>query len=222
MNEMLRIVIADDHAVVRLGVQAALEGAGIGKMVAEASSPETLFEALKATDCDVLITDFSMPGENQTDGVRMLAYLRRRYPKMPIVVVTMVASVAMARAILALGKIGVVEKLASMEELPTAVQQVCEGHTYVSASMRERLARRPTLRGKTTLSPREYEVVRLFAEGVAVSDIAAQFNRSPATVSRQKGDAMRKLGISNDVELIDYARTNGLANGPGFNLSDKD
>ncbi|RPE81574.1 response regulator transcription factor [Vulcaniibacterium tengchongense] len=209
----LRVVLADDHPVVVMGVRAVIESSGVGRVVAEAANPDELMAVLAATPCDVLITDFAMPGSRQVDGYSMIGLLRRQFPDLPIVLLTMMNNPATLRRVAAAGVLGLVEKGAAMEELPAAIQSAARGRPYFSASLRQKIeeAEGSTAGyGEVRLSPRETEVVRLLASGLTVTQIAERLHRSVTTISRQKGDAMRKLGITSDAELYAYAREHGL------------
>ncbi|MCL1633116.1 response regulator transcription factor [Luteimonas sp. SX5] len=211
--EALRIYVADDHSVVVAGVRAILQRAHPPmKVVATADSGEALLGLLEGGRCDVLVTDFAMPqrqGRGQ-DGLRMLQSLRRDYPQLRIVVLTVIDNPSILRAMLELGVHGLVGKISAMEDLAHAIAAVNAGRGYVSADLQAKLdtdADMPTLAG---LSAREAEVVRLFADGMSVSEIAQRLHRSVKTISHQKTDAMRKLGIENHSQLYAYARDHGL------------
>jgi len=207
----LRIVVADDHAVVLAGVRAVLERADPAiEVVATAQSGEELLAALERTPCDVLVTDFSMPpkSEHGQDGLRMLQTVRRNHPLLRVVVLTMLDNPSVLRAIQELAH-GLVGKQSDLRELPVAVAAVAAGRSYLSPGLH------PALEAEggapaTALTARETEVIRLFAEGLSVSEIARRLHRSVKTISHQKTDAMRKLGLENHSQLYAYARDHGL------------
>ncbi|HEV7272160.1 response regulator transcription factor [Pseudoxanthomonas sp.] len=210
----VRVILADDHPVVRIGAKALIENSGVADVVAEASGTDELFKALDETVCDVLVTDFSMPGGQQPDGLAMLSYIRRRHPKLPILMLSMANNLGILRLVAAQGVLGLIDKAASLDELPMAIQTVHRGSTYVSRGLKDRIAEigseAVTPAGTKAPSPREMEVLRLLATGLTVTQIAAQLHRSVTTISRQKSDAMRKLGIHNDAELFEFLREEGL------------
>ncbi|GLQ97831.1 response regulator transcription factor [Dyella mobilis] len=215
-GEITRIVIADDHPVVMLGVRALLKGLGNVEVVAEANSGGELLSVLGSEPCDLLITDFSMPYEDGSgDGLSLLKRLRRDHPKLPIIVLTMVHNPALTRGMLAAGVNGLVGKVAMMKELLLAIGAVLNGRTYICEAMREHVAdwsAAPPESGTdpAVLSQREAEVVRLYAQGLTVTQIAEHLHRSVKTVSQQKNDAMRKLGVTSNTQLFEYARAYGL------------
>ncbi|NWC94512.1 MULTISPECIES: response regulator transcription factor [unclassified Pseudomonas] len=209
---MLRVIIADDHPIVRIGQRVVIEANGNCKVVGEASSPDELLHVLTLTPCDVLVTDFAMPGGQQADGYVLLGLLRRQYPRLPVILVTMFANVATLRASFALGARAIVAKSASAKELPTALKVVSEGQTFVSECLRVQLVQAGTgdQSQPPQLSGKEREVVRMLASGMTVSQIAARVNRSVSTISKQKSTAMSRLCISTDVDLFAYARSSGM------------
>ncbi|MBE1162400.1 response regulator transcription factor [Dyella acidiphila] len=216
-GETTRIVIADDHPVVALGIRALLKGFGQVEVVGEASSGGELLALLADEPCDLLITDFSMPYEDGTgDGLPLLRRLRRDHPKLPIIVLTMVHNPALTRGMLAAGVNGLVGKMAMTKELLLAIGAVLNGRTYICESMRDHVSDAATPQAAThgadpaVLSKREAEVVRLYAQGLTVTQIAEQLHRSVKTVSQQKNDAMRKLGVTSNTQLFEYARAYGL------------
>ncbi|WP_438867673.1 response regulator [Pseudomonas sp. L1(2025)] len=209
---MLRVVIADDHPIVRIGQKVVIEAHGRCKVVAEADGPDQLLDVLSTTPCDLLVTDFAMPGGQQADGYGLLSLLHRQYPQLPVILVTMFASVATLRASFAHGARAVVAKSASAKELPLAIKAVCAGQTFASESLRVQMVEAGTgdQSQEPQLSSKEREVVRMLASGMTVSQIAAKVNRSISTISKQKSTAMQRLSISTDVDLFAYARSTGM------------
>ena len=209
----MRVIIADDHPVVRIGLRMLIDLSGTCVVVGEAEGPDSLLNLLSTTPCDLLITDLSMPGDLQADGLKMLGMVRRRYPSVRIILVTMFANVATLRSALTEGVMAIVSKGASAKELPMAIRSVGEGRRFVSDLLRTALVQAGTGHSSTkpSLSAKEHEVVRMLASGMTVSEIAGYFNRSVSTISKQKNMAMHRLGISTDVDLFAYARDSGMA-----------
>ena len=209
---MLRVIIADDHPIVRIGQRVVIEANGKCKVVGEANGPDELLRILSVTPCDVLVTDFAMPGDQQADGYGLLSLLRRQYPQLLVILVTMFANIATLRASFAQGAQAIIAKSASAKELPTAIREVCEGKTFVSECLRAQLVQAGTgdQSQPAQLSGKEREVVRMLASGMTVSQIAARVNRSISTISKQKSTAMNRLCISTDVDLFAYARSSGM------------
>ncbi|MHC8393014.1 response regulator [Pseudomonas sp. LB3P93] len=208
----MRVIIADDHPVVRIGLRMLIDLSRTCVVVGEADGPDSLLNLLSTTPCDLLITDFSMPGNQQADGLKMLSTVRRHYASTPIILVTMFANVATLRVAFAQGVMAIVAKDASATELPLAIKSVREGRRFISESLRTALAQADTAAQSRSplLSAKEHEVVRMLASGMTVSEIASYFKRSVSTISKQKSMAMQRLGISTDVDLFAYARDSGM------------
>jgi two-component system, NarL family, captular synthesis response regulator RcsB len=209
---LLRTIIADDHPVVLMGARAALEAASID-VVGEASNGDQLLELLATRPCDVLVTDFSMPGGRHGDGLLLLDTVRRRYPRLPIVILTMVNNTAVLQTMHARGATCLCDKRAPLREVALAVRQAAAGRSFLSATIRKQFdeACSEDPLADVRLSAREIEVVRLYVSGLSITQIAERLSRSVKTVSRQKRDAMGKLGIDHDSRLSEYARERGLA-----------
>ncbi len=209
----LRIILADDHPIFRSGVRALLENSSNAHVVAEVGSPAELIDAVEKQPCDLLVSDFSMPGGQSADGLQMLGMVRRRRPDLPIVVLTMVNNGGVLKAILATGVRGLMSKTDALSELTLAVQAVSHGRPFLSSSITHLIDEGGPgghADDHPALSKRETEVLRLFASGFTVTEIAGQLNRSVKTISRQKMDAMNKLGLKNDLDVYAYAREHGI------------
>jgi two-component system capsular synthesis response regulator RcsB len=210
----LRIIIADDHPVVLIGTKAVIETSGVGQVVAQASSADALLQALAAHTCDVLVTDYSMPGGQQADGFAMVGMIRRRFPDLPVVMLSVSNNLAILRMVVSTGVLGLVDKASSMDELPLAIQTVYRGQPYISRTLKDRIDAIGTQGVDDDrirqLSPREVEVLRLLGSGMTVKEIGLHLHKSTSTISRQKGDAMLKLGLKGDAELFDYLRDGHL------------
>jgi two-component system capsular synthesis response regulator RcsB len=217
----VRIVVADGHEIVRIGLRTLFQHGREGyEIVAEASNGSELLHVLAHTPSDLVIVDFLMQGEDMSlDGVVLLRELRRRHPTLRVVVLTMLRNLAIFRTMYREGAAAVVEKASMVDELLVALRTVRAGRTYVSRQLGEHLIDASNAAvdkheehggAVRHLSAREAEVVRLFAQGLALTEIAAFMHRSVKTISRQKRNAMLKLGLTNDRQLFEYARMHGL------------
>ncbi|MBD8871683.1 response regulator transcription factor [Rhodanobacter sp. DHB23] len=210
----MRIVICDDHPVVVMGVKAILQENGF-QVVGEAHGGQQLLDLLETLSCDLVVTDFSMPSDShRDDGLPMLRRLREAWPELPVIVLTMINNTALLHGMLKLGVRGVVDKTGMTTELLRAIRAVSAGRSFVSAGTHGVNVQVPEVVDGSTamaaLSVREAEVARLYARGLSVTQIAGAVQRSVKTVSKQKNDAMRKLGLESNRELYDFARANGL------------
>jgi two-component system capsular synthesis response regulator RcsB len=211
----LRVILADDHPIFLIGLKVVIEQDSRAQVVAQASSPHELLQRLKTEPCELLVTDFMMPVEDQNDGLRLLERIRREHATLPIIVVTMLNNAGLFRAMLALGIHGLLSKGSVAGELPAAIDSVRNGKPFVADSVKRTLLEAgdygsDTLVAPEDLSPRELEVIRLLAAGHSVGAIALQLSRSKQTVSAQKVSAMRKLGLANDAALFIYLQEHGL------------
>ena len=210
---ILRTIIADDHPVVLMGARAALEATGDIEVTGDAATGDQLIDLLSTQPCDVLVTDFSMPGGRHGDGLSLIDLVRRRYPRLPIVVLTMVNNAAVLQTMRSRGAMGLCDKRAPLREVAVAVRHAAAGRAYLSDTIRHQFEAAGLQASATAvrLSAREIEVVRMYVSGMSISQIAERLSRSVKTVSRQKRDAMRKLGIDHDSHLSEYARDRGIA-----------
>lgn len=213
----LRVVLADDHPFVLLGIRATFLMDENLAVVGEASSAAELLSLLASTPCDVVVTDFAMPeaGHQAEDGLRLIKRLRRDWPDIRIVVLTSMTNVAILRSILWAGAMSLLNKVESIEELAVAVRAAGVGRRYLSTSIIAALAvagaENDAVADAPHLSPREVEVIRLFAGGLSITEIARFMKRDVRTISRQKRDAMSKLGVHNDPGLFAFASAHGLS-----------
>lgn len=216
MQDPLKVVVADDHPVILFGAEHALLKFPGLEVVGRARQSTELVKMLQTAPCDVLVTDLAMPGGQYGDGLQLIGYLRRNFPNLPIVVLTMLENAALLKRLSELGVTSVVNKSDDLSHIGLAVQYVSRNLEYMSPSVKAALdALRMNSGGKSDevmLSKRELEVVRLFVSGMTIKEISEQLNRSIKTISTQKNTAMRKLGIDRDSELFQYAQSNGLLN----------
>jgi two-component system capsular synthesis response regulator RcsB len=214
----LRIILADDHPFVILGIRAALEMHAGVTVVDEATNPLTLIERLRSTPCDVLVTDLAMPEHSFAidDGLNLVRRIRTGWPQLRVVVMTTLANAAILRAIVSDGAVSMVGKAESMDELWQAILAARHGETYLGRSIIEALAQPQDPECEQPPAPRltgkQAAVVRLLVSGQSISDIAAVLGCDRRTVTRQKREAMAKLGVTNDPGLFSYVRAYGILN----------
>jgi len=216
MSKMkIRLMLADDHPALLSGIKHDLSVVPTLELVGEAADSGQLVKMLESRPCDVLITDYAMPGGEYGDGLTLLSYLRRTWPALKIVVFTTIENPAITREIAKLGVHSVLSKAHDTSHLISAVHAVFAGATYFRAPARDAedavpdpsLAKNPRAQ---TLSTRETEVIRLFVSGMSVNEIADQLHRTKQTISAQKTRAMRKLGIDRDADLFRFAYESGI------------
>ena len=209
----LRAIIADDHPIILKGAGVLLRAAQID-VVGEATGGVSLLALLQERACDVVLTDLTMPDEG-LDGPELLERIRRAHPQLPVVVLSATASPSVLAALLRQGVRGALDKTADFDEVAAAVRAAAGNQTYVSQHLRTHLqARDLTHRDvPASLSQGEQEVLDGLRRGLNINAIARQRGRSPKTVSRQKSDAMRKLGLAGNHELHQFLSTYPTASG---------
>jgi DNA-binding NarL/FixJ family response regulator len=203
---MTRILLVDDHAVVRRGLIHILSESFPGSRFGEASSAAEALNLVNAERWEIALIDLRMPGR---DGLALLEELRRTHPELPALVLTMQPEEEFALRCLRLGASGYVTKESASDELAAAVRKVLGGGKYVTASLAERLA---TFVGgdlvqslHEALSNRELQVLRLVASGRSLKQIAAELHLSEKTIATYRARIAEKLHISTNVELTRYA-----------------
>jgi DNA-binding NarL/FixJ family response regulator len=203
---MHRLLLVDDHAVVRRGVRAILEDQLSAVHVREASNGE---EALAALDgaLDAVVLDLSMPGRS---GLDLLAEIKHRQPKLPVLIMSLHAEEQFAIRALRAGASGYLTKSAAPEQLVAAVTKIVRGGRYISERIAERLAEGAGASPHEQLSDREFDVMRGIASGKTVSEIAVQMHLSVKTVSTYRTRLLDKMGMSTNAELTRYALDHGL------------
>lgn len=202
------VIIADDHPVVVAGVETVLKSHRYD-IVARVHNTDALFHALADYPCDVVVTDFSMPEGSRPDGMPMIRRIRAMRPDTGIVVLTMLSNTAMLRSLLDAGVAAIFDKRTNLRDIPVAVHAANVGRSYLSPAIRRLFHEADCAAAEeeeiaTRLSPREIEVMRGYAQGYQLPEIAAAMGRSIKTISRQKRSAMSKLGLVNDAQLYHY------------------
>lgn len=202
----IRIVLADDHGVVRSGLRLVLESEPGLEVVAEASDVDGAKRYVRGHHPEVLVLDLNMPGGSSLEAI---PELRRECPQTRIVVLTMQQEPAFAREAFSNGATGYVLKEAAGEELVEAVRRAAAGESYLNPTLGARLATLPAS-GRDELSDREVEVLRLIALGHTNAEIAAKLYLSVRTVETHRAHIQQKLGRSSRAELVGYALERGL------------
>lgn len=209
---MIRIVIADDHAIVREGLKRIVSSAEGLALVAEARDGNEVMLCVRAHAFDVLVLDLSMPGRS---GMETIKLVRAETPSVRILVLSMHQELQYAVRAIKSGASGYLTKESAPEQLVLAIRKIAAGGAHISAEVAEQLALN-AMPGNAalpheSLSPREFEVFRWLVGGASVTHIAGQINLSVKTVSTHKANLLQKLALQNQSELIRYAIKHGLA-----------
>ncbi len=213
MTDQTRVLIADDHTIVRSGVRLLLGGEPDIQVVGEALDGDEALALTEALQPDVVLMDIAMPG---MDGLEATRRIKARWPDVEVLVLTMHRSDDYFFEMLKAGASGYVLKSAEIGELVNAVRLVSRGEVYLYPTMARQLVQDFLSRADESpvpdpsLSPRENEILKLLAEGYSSKEIAAKLVISPSTVHTHRSNLMSKLGLSNRRELIQYARKRGL------------
>ena len=208
---MIRILIADDHAIVRAGLKQFVADQADMQIVAEAASGAEAIAAVRATEIDVVLLDISMPDKNGIDTLKTLKHVK---PELPVLMLSAFAEDQYAVNLLRAGASGYLNKEAASTQLVGAIRTVMLGRKYVSPSLAQILADgvsgnadRP-LHGE--LSQREFQIFCKLAAGAAVSKIAGELNLSVKTVSTYRTRILEKMALKSNADLTYYAIKNGL------------
>ena len=208
---MIRIIIADDHPIVRAGMKQIISEAADLMVADEADDGRKLLAKIRAESFDLVILDITMPHK---DGMDVLKQLQVEKPKLPVIVLSIHPEDQYALRVLKAGASGYVTKSSAPDELINAIHKVCRGGKYISPAIAERLAfQLGSDFGKLpheALSDREYQVLCLLASGKTVSEIAAELALSVKTVSTYRTRILEKMNLKNNAELIHYAFQNKL------------
>jgi len=208
---MIRILLADDHTILREGLKQLLLAAGDIEVAGEAEDGQGVIQRVREADFDVLVLDMSMPGRS---GIELIKQVKGEKPKTRILILSMHDETQYAIRAIRAGASGYLTKQSASSQLVTAIRKVAAGGAFITAEVAEQLAlaAMPNVEGPAhaTLSDREYQVFRLLVSGKAVSQISEQLHLSVKTVSTHKSRLMQKMGMETQAELIRYAIKNRL------------
>src|SRR5919205_2521757 len=208
----MRVLIADDHAIVRRGLRQILADEYRALVVGEAANAAEALSLARARDWDAIVLDISMPGRSGLDVLKELKHLR---PRTPVLILTAHPEEQYALRVLKAGAAGYMTKECAPEHLVGAVRKVMGGGRYISPTAAEILAASfgcdPEAQPHESLSDREYQVLCLIASGKTVGQIAGELALSPKTVSTYRARVLEKTGMKNNAELTRYAIGRGLA-----------
>ena len=208
---MIKILIADDHAIVREGLKQIIRETSDMVVADEASTAQEVLEKVWKNDYDVVLLDISMPGRS---GLDILKQLRSQRPELPILVLTIHPEEQYAVRVLRAGASGYLTKESAPDELIKAIRKVSMGRKYVSSTLAEKLASEVDIVSEKplhqTLSDREYEVMCMIASGKTVKEIAEELCLSIKTISTYRSRILEKMKMKSNAELIHYAIQNRL------------
>ncbi len=213
---VIRVLLADDHAIVRAGLKEILADTGDIEVAAEATNGQDVMAQIRARDFDVAVLDMSMPGRS---GIELIKQVKDEKPKLRILILTMHSEQQYAVRALKAGASGFLTKEAAADQLVAAIRKIAGGGAYISPETAERLvldaAPRAESAPHTLLSDREFQVLQMIAGGKTVGEIAKRLSLSVKTVSTHKTRILHKMGLANQAELIRYALEHKLLDESG-------
>ena len=212
--EHYRVMLADDHVLIRHGIRIILSSDENLEIVGEVSNGNELLERLQQTAVDLLILDISMP---KVSGIELTDILKRKYPGLKILVLTMHNNIRFLRRAIAAGADGYLVKSDTEQEIVSAIHKIRQGATYISPCLENDFAeemfnsyRQPassrTFKG---LTKREKQVLAMVVDGMTSKQIAARLNLSPRTVDHHRASLLKKFDMNNSVDLVNFAIKNG-------------
>ena len=208
---MIRILLADDHAIIRDGIKQNLADTDDLLVVGEAANGTQILKLLAAQDFDLLVLDISMPGRS---GLEMIKVIKKEQPHLPILILSMHNEEQYALRALHAGAAGYLTKESDSDVLVAAMRKVAAGGICFSTKVTELLTRehmpQTDALPHTRLSDREFEVFEKIVAGIRLTDIAAELHLSIKTISTHKSRILQKMGMESDAELIRYAISNNL------------
>lgn len=213
MNDKIHVLIADDHAIVRQGLKQILSETEDLVVAGEADDGVEALHLARQQEWNVFLLDVSMPNRN---GIDTLKQLKKEFPKLPVLILSMHPEEQYAVRALKAGASGYLTKQSAPEQLVTAIRQVAGGRKYVSPTVAMQLADAIANDSNSEqpphelLSDREYEVLKLIATGKTLTQIAEELNLAVATISTFRARILIKLGLSSTAELIRYGLEHGL------------
>jgi DNA-binding NarL/FixJ family response regulator len=203
---MIKILIADDHPIVRAGLKQVIEKSPDMRVAGEALNGQEVLDRVSREEWDILILDFSMPGKS---GLDVIKELRRQRPGLPVLILSMHPEAELAPRLLKAGVSGYLMKESATTELVNAIRKIHAGGRYVSPALAEKLAGDLALESgrqpHELLSDREYQVLACIAAGKTAQEIALELSLSVKTIRTYRDRVMEKLSLKNDVELSHYA-----------------
>lgn len=208
---MIKVLIADDHVIVRNGLKQLFALMGDIEVAGEATNGAEVVEILRNQTFDLVLLDLTMPG---ISGASLIAHIHANHPKLPVLVLSMHNELQVAKRMLQAGACGFVTKGSMQETLIDAVRKVAAGGRFIDPVLAEQMMFEKDT-GKELvpherLSERELHILKLFAKGHAINEIAEALYISNKTVSTHKARLMQKLNFQSNAELIRYAADNGL------------
>lgn len=208
---MIRVIIADDHAILRQGLRQILSAQPDMQVVGEAANYAEVMQQVRRGECDVLLLDIAMPGKN---GIETLKQVKHEYPKLPVLMLSMYPEDQYAVRALKAGAAGYLNKVSAADQLVHALRQLARGRRYITAELADSLAASLTgnqdVPAHELLSDREFQTLCQIAAGKTLAQIGDELAVSPKTISVYRARLLAKLKLTTNAELTRYALENKL------------
>ncbi|CAG9245885.1 MULTISPECIES: response regulator transcription factor [Burkholderia] len=200
----VKTIFANDRPLTLAGMEYVARNTNAIDLIAICRTPQNLIESMSRMHCDVVVIDFAMRGNGQIEGLALLGYLRRTYPKVGIVALVTHENPVILRSILDRDVASVVSKFDDVGHIVTAIHSCFGSGSYLSPLIKRslELVECSSNQRVSKLSPREIEVIRCYLSGMTITQIAEYMKKGKQTISAQKTNAMKKLGVKNDIELV--------------------
>ncbi len=209
--DKIKVIIADDHPVVREGLGQIISNVPDFILAGEAEDGLELLEKIRTLDLDVVVLDVDMPKKN---GWEVLASLKIEYPKLPVIILSVFSEEDYAVQFLKAGASGYLNKEHAINEIAEAIRKVAKGGKYISSNIAEKLAfdldKNLEQKPHETLSPREFQIFIMIASGKSVKDISEELSLSVPTISSYRARMLLKLGLESNAQAINYAFRLGI------------
>ncbi|KUY85503.1 helix-turn-helix transcriptional regulator [Burkholderia territorii] len=200
----VKTIFANDRPLTLAGMEYVAKNTNAIDLIAICRTPQNLIDSMSRMHCDVVVVDFAMRGNGKIEGLALLGYLRRTYPEVGVVALVTHENPVILRSILDRDVASVVSKFDDVGHIVTAIHSCFGSGSYLSPLIKRslELVERSSNQRVLKLSPREIEVIRCYLSGMTITQIAECMKKGKQTISAQKTNAMKKLGVKNDIELV--------------------
>ena len=210
-REKIKVIIADDHPVVREGLVQIISDTPDLIVAGEAENGAELLEKIRKLDLDVVVLDIDMPKKN---GWEVVVHLNAEYPKLPIIILSGFSEDDYAVQFLKAGASGYLNKIDAIKDIADAIRKVAGGGKYISQNIAEKLAsdlgKNTEQKPHETLSPREFQIFFMIASGTSVKEISEELSLSVPTISSYRARMLEKMALNSNTQVVNYAFRNGI------------
>lgn len=210
-SDKIKVIIADDHPIVREGLEQVISSTPDLVVAGEAEDGEELLEKIRKLDLDVVVLDVDMP---KKDGWEVIVHLNVEYPKLPVIILSGFSEDDFAVQFLKAGAAGYLNKVHALTEIAEAIRKVARGGKYISPNIAEKLAldldKNTAQKPHETLSPREFQIFFMISSGKSVKEISEELSLTVPTISSYRARMLEKMGLESNAMVVNYAFRNGI------------